>query len=103
MARMLHRLGMLCARKPLIIIGIWFLMLVIVFGAVGKLGARTNNNVTLPGTGSQDATNLLQDKFPPQQNGTNPIVFAVKSGKLTDDKNKQAIKDSIKASRKEPH
>ena len=103
MARLLHRLGMLCARKPLIVIGVWVVLLVVVFGAVGKFGAVTNNNVSLPGTGSQEATDLLQAKFPPQQNGANPIVFDIKSGKLTDDKYKQAIKESIKAIKHEKH
>jgi uncharacterized membrane protein YdfJ with MMPL/SSD domain len=94
---------MLCARKPLIVIGMWVVLLVVVFGAVGKFGAVTNNNVSLPGTGSQEATDLLQAKFPPQQNGANPIVFDIKSGKLTDDKYKQAIKQSIKNIKHEKH
>jgi uncharacterized membrane protein YdfJ with MMPL/SSD domain len=94
---------MLCARKPLIVIGVWVVLLVVVFGAVGRFGAVTNNNVSLPGTGSQEATDLLQAKFPPQQNGANPIVFDIKSGKLTDDKYKQAIKESIKAIKQEKH
>ena len=103
MARLLHRLGMLCARKPLVVIGLWVVLLVVVFGAVGKFGAVTNNNVSLPGTGSQEATDLLQAKFPPQQNGANPIVFDIKSGKLTDDKYKQAIHDSIQKIKREKH
>ena len=103
MARLLHRLGMLCARKPLIVMGLWVVLLVVVFGAVGKFGASTNNDVSLPGTGSQEATDLLQEKFPPQQNGANPIVFGIKSGKLTDDKYKQAIKQSIKNIKHAPH
>ncbi|HET8666215.1 MAG TPA: MMPL family transporter [Nocardioides sp.] len=103
MARLLHRLGMLCARKPLIVIGVWVVLLVVVFGAVGKFGAVTNNNVSLPGTGSQEATDLLQAKFPPQQNGANPIVFDIKSGKLTDDQYKQAIKQSIQNIKHEKH
>jgi uncharacterized membrane protein YdfJ with MMPL/SSD domain len=94
---------MLCARKPLIVIGVWVVLLVVVFGAVGRFGAVTNNNVSLPGTGSQEATDLLQAKFPPQQNGANPIVFDIKSGKLTDDTYKQAIKESIKAIKQEKH
>src|SRR4051794_24810083 len=94
---------MLCARKPLIVIGVWVVLLVVVFGAVGRFGAVTNNNVSLPGTGSQEATDLLQDKFPPQQNGANPIVFDIKAGKLTDDKYKQAIKASIKNIKHAPH
>jgi uncharacterized membrane protein YdfJ with MMPL/SSD domain len=102
-ARLLHRLGMLCARKPLIVIGVWVVLLVVVFGAVGRFGAVTNNNVSLPGTGSQEATDLLEAKFPPQQNGANPIVFDIKSGKLTDDKYKAAIKESIKAIKHEKH
>jgi uncharacterized membrane protein YdfJ with MMPL/SSD domain len=102
-ARLLHRLGMLCARKPLIVIGVWVVLLVVVFGAVGKFGAVTNNNVSLPGTGSQEATDLLQAKFPPQQNGANPIVFDIKSGKLTDDQYKQAIKQSIQNIKHEKH
>ncbi len=103
MARLLHRLGLLCARKPLVVIGLWVVLLVVVFGAVGKFGAITNNNVSLPGTGSQEATDLLKAKFPPQQNGANPIVFDIKSGKLTDDKYKQAIKESIQAIKQEKH
>ena len=103
MARLLHRLGMLCARKPLIVMGLWVVLLVLVFGAVGRFGAVTNNNVTLPGTGSQAATDLLQERFPPQQNGANPIVFNIKSGKLTDNENQQAIKQSIKNIKHAPH
>src|SRR3954469_8397838 len=94
---------MLCARKPLLVMGLWVVLLVVVFGAVGKFGASTNNDVSLPGTGSQEATDLLQAKFPPQQNGANPIVFDIKSGKLTDDKYKQAIKQSIKNIKHAPH
>jgi uncharacterized membrane protein YdfJ with MMPL/SSD domain len=102
-ARLLHKLGMLCARKPWIVIGAWVVLLVVVFGAVARFGAVTSNDLTLPGTGSQEAKDLLQDRFPPQQNGANPILFDVKSGKLTDDKYKQAIKDSVKAIKKQPH
>ena len=40
MARLLHRLGMLCARKPLIVIGVWVVLLVVVFGAVAKFGSQ---------------------------------------------------------------
>ncbi len=103
MARLLHRLGMLCARKPLIVLGVWAVILVIVFGAVAKFGSLTSNDLSLPGTGSQEAKDLLQDRFPPQQNGANPIVFDIKKGKLTDDKYQQAIKDSVKAIKEQPH
>jgi uncharacterized membrane protein YdfJ with MMPL/SSD domain len=94
---------MLCARRPFIVLGAWLVLLVVVFGSVAKFGALTSNDLSLPGTGSQEAKDLLQDKFPPQQNGANPIVFDVTKGKLTDQKYQQAVKDSIKAIKKQPH
>ena len=103
MARLLHRLGMLAARKPLVVIGAWVVMLVIVFGAVAKIGSLTSNDLSLPGTGSQEAKDLLEEKFPPQQNGANPIVFDISSGKLTDQQYQKAINDSVKAIKKQPH
>ena len=103
MARLLHKLGMLCARRPLVVIGVWVVLLVIVFGSVAKFGSLTSNDLSLPGTGSQQAKDLLQDKFPPQQNGANPIVFDIKSGKLTDQQYKKAVNASIKAIKKQPH
>ncbi len=103
MARLLHRLGLLCARRPLIVLGIWFVMLVLIIGAVRVVGSVTSNDLSLPGTGSQEAKDLLQEKFPPQQNGANPIVFNITSGALTDSEYQQAINDSVKAIAKQPH
>ena len=103
MARMLHRVGAFCARHGLVVLLVWVVVAVGVGAAVSTFGARTSNDLTLPGTGSQETKDLLQEKFPPQQNGVNPIVFDVSSGKLTDDANKQAVTDSVKAMRKQPH
>lgn len=103
MGKALYHLGMFCARRWYVMIGVWIVIVVIVAGAVSRLGAETSNDLTLPGTGSQEVKDLLEAKFPPQQNGANPIVFAVSEGKLTDDANKQAINASIKAMKKAPH
>jgi len=71
--------------------------LVLVGFAVRSLGAETSNNLDLPGTDSQAASDLLAERFPPQQNGANPVLFHVADGKVTGDPYKQAIKDSRKA------
>src|SRR3954452_20265489 len=78
-------------------------MLGVIIGAVRIVGSLTSNDLSLPGTGSQEAKDLLQEKFPPQQNGANPIVFDVSQGKLTDQANKQAINASVKAIKQQPH
>lgn len=103
MAGLLGRLGGFCARHSLLVIGAWVLVLVIVVLAVSTLGAKTSNDLALPGTGSQEAKDLLSDRFPPQQNGVNPIVFHVDKGKLTDSANKQAVDDAVKEIGKQPH
>ena len=56
-----------------------------------RLGDHTNDNLTLPGTNSQQATDALSRSFPDQSNGTSPIVLHVTSGKLTDSKYASAV------------
>ena len=84
----------------MLVIVLWIIGAVGVTVLVKSVGADTSNNVDLPGTGSQLATDLLQAGFPPQQNGSNPIIFNVTKGKVTDSANKQAITDSYKAIKK---
>ncbi|HSE09619.1 MAG TPA: MMPL family transporter [Nocardioidaceae bacterium] len=103
MGKVLYALGRFCGRRPLWIIGVWLVVLVGVVGAVRVFGAQTGNNLELPGTGSQEVQDLLADRFPPQQNGTNPVVFHVKTGKLTDKQNSDAVTASVKALKKAPH
>ncbi len=97
---MLYRLGRLVAAYPLIVLALWIAGAVGVTLLVRAVGADTNNSVTLPGTGSQAANDLLTSGFPPQQNGSNPIIFHVTKGKVTDKANKDAITSSYKAIKK---
>ena len=103
MGRALHALGLLCARAPWLVLGAWLLIIAGVVGLVVSYGSETGNDLELPGTESQQVQDLLQERFPPQQNGTNPIVFHVDSGKLTDQDNKSSVTSSIKALRNAPH
>ena len=103
MARLLYRLGRLEAAHPVIVLIVWVIVVVAAVGALRVVGAKTNNDQSLPGTGSQDAVDLLAKSFSPQQNGTSPIVFHVTHGKLTDAANKKAIDASFTAIKKQPH
>jgi RND superfamily putative drug exporter len=71
--------------------------------AASQAGSDTTNNVTLPGTGSQSATDLLSNRFPSQAYGTNPLVVATDSGKLTDSKYSKAIKSTVSNLKKDPN
>ena len=101
MTRMLYGLGHACARWRFVVLGLWLVVLVgLVIGAKSA-GSDTTNNVTLPGTGSQSATDLLSNRFPTQAYGTNPLVVATDSGKLTDSKYSNAIKSTVSNLKKE--
>lgn len=94
MAGVLYRLGRLCARRALVVVVVWLGLVVGVQLVVWRVGAETSNDLSLPGTESQQATDLLASRFPPQQNGSSPVVFDVAKGKITDAANKQAVESS---------
>jgi uncharacterized membrane protein YdfJ with MMPL/SSD domain len=100
--RALHRVGRFCAAHPLPVLLTWIVIAAGVVGAMSALGSMTTNDQSLPGTQSQQASDLLAANFPPQQNGSNPIVFHVVKGKLTNADNKNAIEASYKALLKQP-
>jgi uncharacterized membrane protein YdfJ with MMPL/SSD domain len=103
LGKALHALGRFCARWPLAALGVWAALAAVVVGLVVAYGTETSNDLALPGTESQQVQDLLTERFPPQQNGANPIVFHVDHGKLTDHANQQAIKDAVKGLRGAPH
>jgi uncharacterized membrane protein YdfJ with MMPL/SSD domain len=96
MARLLHRIGAFGANHRLAVTLVWLLAVVLAVGAVTVFGAKTNNELTLPGTDSQAAFDILADRFPPQQNGTSPFVFATDDGTLLDERAKAAIDATYK-------
>ncbi len=103
MTGLLYRLGRACARWRFVVLGLWLVLVVALVIAGREAGSQTTNNVTLPGTGSQSATDLLSDRFPSQAYGSNPLVVATDSGKLTDSKYSKAIDSSVSALKKTPH
>ncbi len=91
---MLYRLGRLTAARAWVVLGGWLVLAATVVALVHLYGANTSDNLSLPGTDSQAAKDLLAEEFPPQQNGASPIVFHTASGKVSDADYKQAIEAS---------
>ena len=96
MSRFLYRLGALCVRRKYIVLLIWTLVVTAVVAGVLLFGARTNNDIRLPGTDTQRASDLLSREFPPQQNGQSAIVFHASRGTLKDPVSKQAVQASLR-------
>ena len=84
------------------VLAAWLVILLALAGAARSVGPDLNDNLTLPGTDSQEATDLLSERFPSQANGTNPVVLTAPQGeKLTDSKYKKPIDDTVAAFRKD--
>jgi putative drug exporter of the RND superfamily len=91
MTGVLYRLARFCVRHRFAVLTVWLLATVALVAVSHQLGDNTNDNLTLPGTNSQSATDTLSRSFPDQANGTSPIVLHVSSGKLTDSKYASAV------------
>jgi RND superfamily putative drug exporter len=92
MTGVLYGLANFCVRRRFIVIGVWLVLTVALVGISHSMGDNTSDDLSLPGTNSQEATNVLNKSFPNQANGSNPIVFKAPSGqKLTASKYSNAI------------
>jgi len=93
----LYAIGRFCSRRHWQTIAVW-LILAVALVVAGQAGdSKTNDNLTLPGTGSTEATELLEDNLPEQAFGSNPLVFQAKAGAdLTAPKYATAIGQTVK-------
>jgi putative drug exporter of the RND superfamily len=93
----LYAIGRFCSRHHWPVIALWLIAAVALVVAGQASGSRTNDNLTLPGTGSTDATNLLESNLPQQAYGSNPLVIASTGGAdLTQSKYASAIDQTVK-------
>ena len=103
MARFLDRLGRDAARHHWIVIGLWLVIAVGLVFAAEASGGHTVDNFTIPGTQSQEAADLLEDRFPSQSGDTASVVYEASQGKVTDPANIAAIGQVQDALAKLPH
>jgi putative drug exporter of the RND superfamily len=99
----LYHLGRLCSRHHWVVIAAWIVVAVGLALAGRAVGDRTSDELTLPGTDSTKATDVLEAKLPDQAYGSNPLVLQSTHGKLTDKENKQAVNETVKEVRNTPH
>jgi RND superfamily putative drug exporter len=103
MTSALYHLGHFCVRRRWIVLALWLAVFAALGIAARTVGPDVNDNLTIPGTDSQKATDLLTERFPEQANGTNPVVMTAPGGaKLTDSKYKKSIDDAVTALRGDP-
>jgi RND superfamily putative drug exporter len=98
MAGVLYRLGRLCATHRYVVAVTWVVLAIAIVLIANSAGRETSNNLSLPGTNSTAATDLLDAGLPKQANGTNPVVLEAPQGqKLTSGSNRNAVDDTVKS------
>ena len=103
MTRPLYRLGRACARRHWLVIAAWIAVAVALVAFSRAVGDQTNDNLTMPGTDSTRATDVLSAKLPKQAFGTNPFALRAGKGTLTDSANAKAIDATVDDLKKVPH
>jgi putative drug exporter of the RND superfamily len=98
----LYAIGRFCSRHHYPTIVAWLIVAVGLVVAGQSQASRTNDNLTLPGTDSTAATQLLEDNLPAQAFGNNPLVLESSGAKLTTSKHRQAITETVKRLRALP-
>ena len=99
----LYHLGRFCARHNKVLMAVWLVAAIGLAFAGRTAGDRTSDELTLPGTGSTKATDVLEQRLPDQAYGSNPLVIQSDKGKLTDKKDKQAVDATVKKLRNTQH
>lgn len=81
----------------------WVLIAAGLFALSSLVGRDTSNNLTLDGTGSQRATDLLENRWPKAANGSNPVALGAPKGKkVTDQEFLAPIQETVDRYEKDP-
>lgn len=95
MATVLYRLGRFAYRRRRFVLPAWLLLFVGAIFASSALAGETQDSFEIPGTESQEAFDLLEERFPEQPDSENTfarVVFAAPDGEsITDPQNQEAV------------
>jgi putative drug exporter of the RND superfamily len=90
----LYAIGRFSVKRRPFVLGAWLIIAIGLVAVSHQFSINTNNNVSLPGTNSQKATDVLAGPFPEASYGSSPIVIHAKSGKLTDSQYATAVNNA---------
>ena len=105
MASFLYRLGRFAFRRRWIVVGLWLAILAAALAGAATLSGSTSDTFRIPGTPSQQAIDLLGERFPQASAGgaTARVVFAAPAGqRLTDVNNRAAVEQAVAQLKQSP-
>jgi RND superfamily putative drug exporter len=102
MSTFLHRLAVFSARHRALVIGTWLLLLVALVVVSHQAGTKYSSSVTVSGSDSAAATDVMARSFSAELSDTSPIVFHTDQGSVTDPQHRGAIEASLQALSQDP-
>jgi putative drug exporter of the RND superfamily len=94
---LLQRVAVFSARRRLLVIGVWLLLLLGLGFASHAVGTKYNSSVTVSGSDSAAATDVMARSFSSELSDASPIVFHTDEGTLTDEAHRPVVEASLKA------
>src|SRR5262249_19231307 len=86
-----------------IVVLAWILAAVGILVGSSAVGKKTASDFTLPGTGSQQAVNLLKGRSASQAGDSDQIVFHARTGKLTNASDRATVGATLARVQRLPH
>jgi RND superfamily putative drug exporter len=100
---LLNRIAVFSARRRALVIGVWLVVLVGLGFAGQTAGTKYSSSVTVSGSDSAAATDIMARSFSPELSDASPIVFHTDDGTLTDDAHRGSVEASLKALSEAPN
>ena len=102
MSSLLNRIAVFSARRRLTVIGVWLVLLVGLGFAASAAGTKYTSSVTVGGSDSAAATDVMARSFSPELTDASPVVFHTDAGKLTDAEHRGVVEESLAALSAQP-
>ncbi|MDQ1386202.1 MAG: putative drug exporter of the superfamily [Actinomycetota bacterium] len=103
MSRFLYRLGRFAVRRRRLVLAAWLLALALLVVGGQVAGGTLRDDIKVPGSGSQQAQDVLTAKFPSQAGSSAQVAVHARTGTLTAGRNAAALASALTAIKSLPH
>jgi RND superfamily putative drug exporter len=103
MSSMLRRIAAFSARRRLLVIGVWLILLLGLGFAGHAAGTKYTSSATVSGSDSAAATDVMARSFSSELSDASPIVYHTDQGTLIDAEHRGVVEASVKALSDDPN
>src|ERR687893_631492 len=95
MSRALHRLGRFAVRRRRTVLLVWLVVAAALWSGATATGGGYSDDFRVPGVESQQALDVLTERFPEAAGGSAQVVVHARDGDLDDPANVRALADLV--------